>query len=149
MNEKIFENDKIFQYQEINESQDITNHTAINLFTEKTCLCDISDFRILGQQEVKAVNLLLSKLPPEECQYCILSKPPKDVGESSECFCDCLFLCSVDPAKWRHADNVWFVRSKWSREKLSGITAMVSKEVGTKKSYKNGSIRPTNLTRYP
>ena len=57
---------------------------------------------------------------------------------SSECSCDCLFLCSVDPIKWRH--------SKWSREKLSDITAMVSKEAGTKKRYTNGSIRPTNLT---
>ena len=65
---------------------------------------------------------------------------------SSECSCDCLFLRSVDPIKWRHSDNVWFVRSKWSREKLSDITAMVSKEAGTKKRYTNGSIRPTNLT---
>ena len=84
------------------------------------------------------MNLLLSKLPPVGCQYCILSTPPTPVGESSECSCDCLFFRSVDPIKWRHADNVWFVRTKWSREKLSGITAMVSKEAGTKKRYTNG-----------
>ena len=76
LNEKIFENGKIFQYQEINESQEIINHIAINLFTEKTCLSDISEIK----------------------------------------------------------------------KKLSGITAMVSKEAGTKKRYTNGSIRPTNLT---
>ena len=76
MNEKIFENGKIFQYQEINESQEIINHIAINLFTEKMCLSDISKIK----------------------------------------------------------------------KKLSGITAMVSKEAGTKKRYTNGSIRPTNLT---
>ena len=45
LNEKIFENGKIFQYQEINESQEIINHTAINLFTEKTCLSDISEIK--------------------------------------------------------------------------------------------------------
>ena len=45
MNEKIFENGKIFQYQEINESQEIINHIAINLFTEKTCLSDISEIK--------------------------------------------------------------------------------------------------------
>ena len=76
LNEKIFENGKIFQYQEINESQEIINHIAINLFTEKTCLSDISEIK----------------------------------------------------------------------KKLSGITAMVSKEAGTKKRYTNGNIRPTNLT---
>lgn len=45
LNEKIFENGKIFQYQEINESQEIINHIAINLFTEKSCLSDISEIK--------------------------------------------------------------------------------------------------------
>ena len=45
LNEKIFENGKIFQYQEINESQEIINHIAINLFTEKTCFSDISEIK--------------------------------------------------------------------------------------------------------
>ena len=45
LNEKIFENGKIFQYHEINESQEIINHIAINLFTEKTCLSDISEIK--------------------------------------------------------------------------------------------------------
>ena len=45
LNEKIFENGKIFQYQEINESQEIKNHIAINLFTEKSCLSDICEIK--------------------------------------------------------------------------------------------------------
>ena len=43
LNEKIIENDKIFQFKKIHESQEKINHVAINFFTEKTCLSDISE----------------------------------------------------------------------------------------------------------
>ena len=138
----------------ISVSNDETGKTVINVkgnIVRKTMKGSSKEFTpmkfsIRGECEIKAVSKLLDTLPSVGCRFCIYAEPPKQVGRDPECVCEQLFLQSRDLLNWRSTDKTWFVRTKWSDERLKKLTKLVSMEAGTSKVYTNGCIRPTNET---
>ena len=96
--------------------------------------------KFTGDHEVKAIKLLLSKLPPPGCKYC------KSSDDLKECLCNEWLLRSKPLESWHFSDQVWYARQTWSEWKISQINAKISKKANLSKKYTNSSARPTGIT---
>ena len=64
------------------------------------------DLSMYSASAVEMVRLLLDKLPPQGCRYCLCAPESKPIGQVKNCCCDKIFLAQRPPTSWRPSDDV-------------------------------------------